>query len=432
MTVSAEKRTQSHELFQQACQHLVGGVNSPVRAFKSVGSFPCFIKSAKGSMIYDVDDHSYTDFVASWGPMILGHNHPAVETAIAQQLKLGTSYGAPHAKEVELARLVKARMPSIEQLRMTSSGTEATMSAVRLARGFTGRHKIIKFAGCYHGHADLFLVEAGSGALTLGHPSSPGVPAGSSQDTLIARFNNLDDVKALFDHYSTDIAAVIVEPIAANMNVIMPNDDFLPGLRELCTQRGALLIFDEIITGFRVHPGGAQALYQVTPDLSTLGKILGGGLPAAAFGGRKDVMAQLAPEGPVYQAGTLSGNPLATSAGCATLNQLNDSAYQQLESTAHHFAETMNNAAAKYNFPLHIVRQGSLIGLRLSNDHLENHHDLCHINTETYAAFFQHMLERGHYFAPSAFEACFVSTAHNCTQIDRCAADAQAFFKEHS
>ena len=420
--------TKSQDLFKKAKKHLVGGVNSPVRAFGAVGCTPVFIHKADGSILEDIDGNTYTDFISSWGPMILGHNHPKVAAALQQQLPLGTSYGAPHAMEVELAEIVCERIPSLEKVRMVSSGTEATMSAIRLARGYTKRDKILKFAGCYHGHADAFLVQAGSGALTLGQPSSPGVPADYTQHTLIANFNDFKEINTIFTEYGNEIAAIIVEPIPANMNVIMPKEGFLQHLRDISTQNGALLIFDEVITGFRVHPGGAQALFGVTPDLSTFGKILGGGLPAAAFGGKAEIMAHLAPEGPVYQAGTLSGNPLAMTAGHATLQQLTPEVYAELESKAADFSAAMLEAAQKHNFPLHIVRQGSLLGLHFGSKMLESNLDLDSVDTELYGQFFRHMVHRGNYFAPSAYEACFISAAHTTAQLEQCVQAATEFF----
>jgi glutamate-1-semialdehyde 2,1-aminomutase len=424
------KTDKSQELFLHAKKRLIGGVNSPVRAFGAVGGSPIFIATANGSVLEDVDGNKYTDFVSSWGPMILGHNNPLVTKAITEQVIRGTSYGAPHAAEITLAELIHQRMPTMEKLRMVNSGTEATMSAIRLARGFTGRDKIIKFSGCYHGHADAFLIEAGSGALTMGHPSSPGVPQDTSKHTLIAKYNDHNEVAALFAKHSKEIAAVIVEPIAANMNVIMPRPGFLQQLRDITQQHGALLIFDEIITGFRVHSGGAQALYNIKPDLTALGKIIGGGLPAAAYGGRADIMAHLSPEGSVYQAGTLSGNPLAVHAGCATLTQLTHSVYEDLELKSAKFCNQLLAKAAESNFPLQIVRQGSLIGMYFTKQQLHDNSDLKHINTELYAKFFRHMLNCGNYFAPSAFEACFIATTHTEQQLNKAVADAAYFFKE--
>lgn len=423
---------ESQQLFQQAKKRLVGGVNSPVRAFGAVGGSPIFIASANKSVLTDVDGNEYVDFISSWGPMILGHNNPKVTKAVTDQATRGTSYGTPHQQEVALAELVCAKIPSIEKLRMVSSGTEACMSAIRLARGYTGRDKIIKFSGCYHGHADAFLVEAGSGALTLGHPSSPGVPADISKHTIIAKYNDSEEIAAIFAEYGSDIAAIIVEPIAANMNIVMPEPGFLQKLRDLTTKHGALLIFDEIITGFRVHPGGAQGLFNIKPDLTTMGKILGGGLPAAAYGGRADIMAHLSPEGAVYQAGTLSGNPLAVHAGFATLEQLDDEVYNDLDKKAAMFCQGLGDEAKRHSFPLHIVREGSLIGLQFGNGKLKDHTDLTSVDTKLYAEFFQHMLCRGYYFAPSAFEACFIATTHTKQQLENCIADAADFFRQYA
>jgi glutamate-1-semialdehyde 2,1-aminomutase len=416
--------SKSAELYQQATQYLVGGVNSPVRAFKSVGGSPIFIQSATGSTINDVDGNSYIDYVGSWGPMILGHRHPKVIQAILEQASLGTSYGAPHALELKLASLIAHKIPSIERVRMTSSGTEATMSAVRLARAYTKRDKIIKFSGCYHGHADVFLVDAGSGALSLGQPSSPGIPHDVSKHTLIAQYNNILDVEKLFAAYPQQIAAIIVEPIAANMNVILPQPGFLQALRDICTLHRSLLIFDEVITGFRVHPAGAQGLYGVMPDMCTLGKIIGGGLPAAAFGGAKNIMALLAPEGPVYQAGTLSGNPMAMAAGIATLEQLTPQCYSELAQKSQYFCKALQAAAEKYEFPMQLIHVDSLIGLQF--------HSLAgDIDTTLYARFFHHMLAKGHYFAPSAYEAVFISTAHTMTQLEHTISDVTDFMRNN-
>jgi glutamate-1-semialdehyde 2,1-aminomutase len=425
------KTGKSQELFLHAKKRLIGGVNSPVRAFGAVGGSPIFIATANGSVLEDVDGNKYIDFISSWGPMILGHNNPIVTKAITEQVVRGTSYGAPHEAEITLAELICQKMPTIEKLRMVNSGTEATMSAIRLARGFTGRDKIIKFSGCYHGHADAFLIEAGSGALTMGHPSSPGIPRDTSKHTIIAKFNDGDQVAALFAAHGKEIAAVIVEPIAANMNVIMPKPGFLQQLRAITKQYGALLIFDEIITGFRVHPGGAQALYNIKPDLTTLGKIIGGGLPAAAYGGRADIMAHLSPEGAVYQAGTLSGNPLAVHAGCATISQLTNEVYKDLELKSAAFCNQLLAKAEENNFPLQVVRQGSLLGVYFTKQPLQDHTDLKYINTELYAKFFHHMLDCGHYFAPSAFEACFIATTHTEQQLNKAVSDAACFFREH-
>jgi glutamate-1-semialdehyde 2,1-aminomutase len=405
--------TRSESLFERAQRSIPGGVNSPVRAFRAVGGVPRFIASANGAWLVDVDGRRYVDYVGSWGPMILGHQHPAVLTAIRAQLELGVSYGAPTELEIEMAELVQARMPVMEQVRMCNSGTEATMSALRLARGCTGRDFIIKFEGCYHGHGDALLVKAGSGALTFGVPTSPGVPLEFAQFTLTAGFNDLPSVDALFRARPGKIACVIVEPIAGNMNCIPPRPGFLEGLRQLCTEHGALLIFDEVMTGFRVHPGGATALTGVTPDLVTLGKIIGGGLPVGAFGGRRDLMQKLAPVGPVYQAGTLSGNPLAMAAGLATLRELADpGVYSRLQTYTARLLEGLRDAATAAGVAFSTTQVGSMFGLFFRAQPATSFAEATDANLEQFKRFFHAMLARGVYLAPSAYEAGFVSAAH--------------------
>jgi glutamate-1-semialdehyde 2,1-aminomutase len=429
-TVSATDSTRrSQELFARAQNFIPGGVNSPVRAFLAVGNTPRFIQSAKGAYLTDVDGNRYIDYVGSWGPMILGHAHPAVIQAVQIAAEQGLSYGAPCPAEVEMAAEICRRMPHIEKIRMVSSGTEAAMSAIRLARGVTGRNKIIKFEGCYHGHTDSLLVKAGSGALTFGVPSSPGVPANIVSETLTARFNDLDSVGALFERWGDEIAAVIVEPIPGNMNMVLPLPEFLPGLRELCNQYESLLIFDEVITGFRVGPQGAQGLFDIRPDLTILGKIIGGGMPVGAFGGRRDIMAQLAPEGPVYQAGTLSGNPIAMAAGLATLRQLTPAHYQTLNDLTHQLMTGIQERAAAAKVPLLTVFCGGLFGIFFSHEpqvHFYEQVIACQI--DNFTRFFNGLLAQGIYMAPSAFEAGFMSLAHNQEDIAKTLAACSAVF----
>ncbi len=417
-TISVDHIQNSKGLFKRAQQIIPGGVNSPVRAFLAVNNTPRFIQAAKGAYLFDVDDNRYIDYVGSWGPMILGHAHPAVVQAVQIAAEKGLSYGAPCPAEVEMAQEICQRMPSIEKVRMVSSGTEAAMTAIRLARGATGRNKIIKFEGCYHGHSDSLLVKAGSGALTFGVPSSPGVPAGVIAETLIARFNDLDSVNALFERWGDDIAAVIVEPIAGNMNMVMPLPEFLPGLREMCNQYESLLIFDEVITGFRVGPQGAQGLFNIHPDLTILGKIIGGGMPVGAFGGRKDIMAHLAPEGPVYQAGTLSGNPLAMAAGLATLRHLTPAHYQTLGELTEQLLSGIQECAKVAKVPLTTVSCGGLFGIFFTQESAIHYYEqVMACSVEKYAPFFNKLLSQGIYFAPSAYEAGFLSLAHSRQDI---------------
>ena len=413
--------TRSAELFEQAKQHIPGGVNSPVRAFNGVGGTPIFFAKADGACVYDEDGKEYIDYVGSWGPMILGHNHPAIKNAVLAAVENGLSFGAPTAIEVEMAKKVSEFLPNVEKVRMVNSGTEATMSAIRLARGYTGRNKLLKFEGCYHGHADSLLVKAGSGLLTMGVPSSPGIPADVAAHTVTAEFNNLDSVRALFEQTPDDIACVIVEPVAGNMNCIPPRAGFLQGLRALCDEFGALLIFDEVMTGFRVAKGSAQTLFDVVPDLTTLGKVIGGGMPVGAFGGKKDVMAHLAPEGPVYQAGTLSGNPVAMAAGLAALEQLEtDGFYQELTEKTAYLLAGIQAKADEHKVPFTTSQVGGMFGLFFTDaKRVETFAEVQACDGETFKRFFHLCLDRGVYLAPSSFEAGFVSAAHSYDQLDK-------------
>ncbi|HVT35417.1 MAG TPA: glutamate-1-semialdehyde 2,1-aminomutase [Nevskiaceae bacterium] len=424
--------TRSERLFERAQQSIPGGVNSPVRAFRAVGGHPRFIASAQGAYLTDADGRRYIDYVGSWGPMILGHRPAAVEAALKAQLEIGVSYGAPTELEIEMAELLCARVPGLEQVRLCSSGTEATMSALRLARGCTGRDFIIKFEGCYHGHGDALLVKAGSGALTLGVPTSPGVPAAFAQYTLTATYNDLDSVAALLKQHPGKVAAIIVEPVAGNMNCVPPAPGFLAGLRELCDRDGALLIVDEVMTGFRVHPRGACGLYGLRADLVTLGKIIGGGLPVGAFGGRRDLMQQLAPVGPVYQAGTLSGNPLAMAAGLATLRALDEGAlYEQLETRTRELLEGLRAAARAAGVPFTTAQVGSMFGLFFTDlEQVTSFADVMACDAARFKRFFHAMLDRGVYLAPSAYEAGFVGAAHGAQEIRATLAAAGESFRQ--
>ncbi|MDE1189551.1 MAG: glutamate-1-semialdehyde 2,1-aminomutase [Pantoea sp.] len=413
--------SKSENLYAEAQRLIPGGVNSPVRAFTGVGGVPLFIEHADGAYLYDADGKAYIDYVGSWGPMVLGHNNATIRNAVIEAASRGLSFGAPTEMEVKMAQLVCELVPSMDMVRMVNSGTEATMSAIRLARGFTHRDKIIKFEGCYHGHADCLLVKAGSGALTLGQPNSPGVPADFAKHTLTCTYNDLSTVRSAFEQYPEDIACIIVEPVAGNMNCIPPQPDFLPGLRALCDEFGALLIIDEVMTGFRVALGGAQAYYDVTPDLTCLGKIIGGGMPVGAFGGRRDVMAALAPTGPVYQAGTLSGNPIAMAAGFACLSQIaQPGTHETLTELTTQLSEGLLAAAKEENIPLVINHVGGMFGLFFTAaDSVTCYQDVTQCDVERFKRFFHLMLEEGVYLAPSAFEAGFMSLAHSQEDIQR-------------
>ena len=422
--------TNSNELFNRAQQVIPGGVNSPVRAFKGVGGTPVFIQKAQGAYIYDTDGKQYIDYVGSWGPMILGHNHPAILNAVLKAAENGLSFGAPTPSEIDLAELVCQIVPSIEMVRMVSSGTEATMTAIRLARGYTNRNKILKFEGCYHGHSDSLLVKAGSGALTLGQPSSPGVPEDFAKHTLTAEYNNLASVKALFEEFPQDIACVIIEPVAGNMNCVPPKNGFLQGLRELCDQYGALFIIDEVMTGFRVALAGAQTYYGVTPDLTTLGKVIGGGMPVGAVGGKKAIMQYLAPTGPVYQAGTLSGNPIAMAAGLACLNELKKAGNEQrLNTLTEKLCQGLKAAADKHGVPFVVNQVGGMFGIFFTEQpQVTSYAEVMQCDTEKFKVFFHKMLDQGVYLAPSAFEAGFMSLAHSEQDIEKPLAAADVAF----
>lgn len=413
--------SKSENLYAAAQRLIPGGVNSPVRAFTGVGGTPLFIERADGAYLYDVDGKAYIDYVGSWGPMVLGHNNPIIRNAVIEAAVRGLSFGAPTEIEVKMADLVCDLVPGMDMVRMVNSGTEATMSAIRLARGFTQRDKIIKFEGCYHGHADCLLVKAGSGALTLGQPNSPGVPADFARHTLTCTYNDLASVQVAFGQYPGDIACIIVEPVAGNMNCILPQPDFLPGLRALCDEFGALLIIDEVMTGFRVALGGAQEWYGVTPDLTCLGKIIGGGMPVGAFGGRSDVMKALAPDGPVYQAGTLSGNPIAMAAGFACLSQIaQPGTHATLTGLTTTLSEGLLAAAKAENIPLVVNHVGGMFGLFFTQaESVTCYADVMQCDVERFKRFFHLMLEEGIYLAPSAFEAGFMSLAHSQENIQR-------------
>ncbi len=421
--------TKSQQLFKEAVELIPGGVNSPVRAFKAVGDFPVFIEKGEGSKLYDVDGNEFVDYICSWGPLLLGHQPASVTAAVQDALLKGSTFGAPTVLEVEIAKMIVDAVPSVEMVRMVNSGTEATMSAIRLARGYTKRNKLVKFEGCYHGHADHLLIKAGSGALTFGVPSSPGVPESIASETLTATYNNLDSVKNLFEQYPDQIAAVIVEPIAGNMGLVPPTEGFLEGLREVTKEHGALLIFDEVISGFRASYGGAQKVFNVMPDLTCLGKIIGGGLPVGAYGGRKEIMEHVAPVGPVYQAGTLSGNPVAMAAGIAALTELaKPGVYEMIESKAKKLADGLRVAAEKAGVKVAVNHSASLLTVFFTEQPVDNYAAAMYSDTAKFKVFFQSMLNQGIYLPPSQFECWFVSLAHSDEDLAKTLAAAETAF----
>ncbi len=425
------KTERSKSLFARALELFPGGVNSPVRAFRAVGGQPLFIVRGDGAYLYDVDRNRFIDYVLSWGPLILGHAHPEVVAALEKSIRKGTSFGAPNPLEVKLAELIQQAMPNIEMMRFVNSGTEATMSALRLARAYTKRNKIIKFEGCYHGHADLLLVQAGSGVATLGLPDSPGVPVATTEDTLVARYNDLDSVAALFAQFPSQVAALIVEPVAGNMGVVPPKNEFLNGLRQLTERYDVLLIFDEVMTGFRVHPGGAQSLYDIAPDLTTLGKVIGGGLPVGAYGGRKDIMELVAPSGTVYQAGTFSGNPLAMSAGIATLKVLQKQGiWEKMDETANMVVSGIENAAKQAKINVRTTRVGTMFSVFFTEKKITDWNSVASCNTRLFSNYFSTMLENGVYLPPSQFEANFVSLAHSDEIVEKTLEAADKSFSQ--
>lgn len=427
-----KENSRSKALFERAKQFIPGGVNSPVRAFRAVGGNPLFIRRAKGPYLYDEDGNEFIDLINSWGPMILGHADPRVEEAVREALTSSPSFGAPTAREVEMAELICSMIPSVEKVRMVNSGTEATMSAIRVARGFTGRDKIIKMEGCYHGHGDSFLISAGSGVMTFGSPDSPGVTRGTAQDTLTAPFNDLEAVSKLIGNNPGDIAAVILEPVAGNMGCVAPEAGYLAGLRDLCSRNGILLIFDEVMTGFRLAPGGAQELYNVLPDLTTLGKIIGGGLPVGAYGGRRDIMDSVSPAGPVYQAGTLSGNPIAMAAGLAILKQLksNPVIYEDLNSISEYITSGLKAQLEEHGLPFSINQVGSMFTLFFTNNTVRDYESAKTSDTALFGMYFNAMLQRGIYLAPSQYEALFISYAVTRTIADRILEGSQSALGE--
>lgn len=420
----------SSALFQEAQKYIPGGVNSPVRAFKAVGGDPIFVKEAKGAYLYDVDGNRLIDYIASWGPLILGHAYEPVINAVIEKARKGTSFGMPTEIETDLAKLVVSMVPNIDKIRFVNSGTEACMSAVRLARGYTGKDKIIKFAGCYHGHSDSFLIQAGSGAVTFGSPNSPGVTKGTAKDTLLADYNDLEGVKKLIEANKGEIAALIIEPVAGNMGCIIPKDDFIHGLRELCNQEGILLLFDEVMTGFRLGKGGAQEALGVNADIVMFGKVIGGGLPVGAFAARTEIMNHLAPDGPVYQAGTLSGNPLAMSAGLAMLTELNNrpEVFESLADKTEHLHEGFENVMRKKGIPYQINRYGSMISLHFTDEPVVDFKSSAKGNNDTFKKYFHGMLEKGIYLPPSAFESYFLNDALSYADLDETIAALEAIF----
>jgi glutamate-1-semialdehyde 2,1-aminomutase len=422
--------TKSAEAYNEAKSLMPGGVNSPVRAFKSVNMDPIFMERGKGSKIYDIDGNEYIDYVLSWGPLILGHTNDRVVEGIKKVAELGTSFGAPTIAENELAKLVIERVPSIEIVRMVSSGTEATMSALRLARGYTGRNKILKFEGCYHGHGDSLLIKAGSGVATLGLPDSPGVPEGIAQNTITVPYNDMESVKYALEQFGEDIAGVIVEPVAGNMGVVPPLPGFLEALRDITSEYGTLLIFDEVMTGFRVGYNCAQGYYGVTPDITCLGKVIGGGLPVGAYGGKAEIMERIAPSGPIYQAGTLSGNPLAMTAGYETLSQLTPESYKEFERKADRLEEGLYAAAKKHDIPLTVNRAGSMIGFFFTNEEVINYEKAKTSNLDYFASYYREMANEGVFLPPSQFEGLFLSTAHTDEDIEKTLNAAELAFSK--
>ena len=423
--------SRNQQLFELSQKCIPGGVNSPVRAFKSVGGVPIFFQRGQGAYVWDADNKPYLDYVGSWGPLILGHAHPDVIKAVMEKAQNGLTFGAPTEAELEIAQVLCARVPSIEQVRLVSSGTEATMSAIRLARGYTGRSRIIKFEGCYHGHEDALLVKAGSGALTFGYPSSAGVPAETAAHTMVLDYNDLAGLEQAFSESGNEIAAVIVEPVVGNMNLVLPKPGFLAALRSLCTKHGSVLIFDEVMTGFRVSATCAQGLYGIKPDLTTLGKVIGGGMPMAAFGGKREIMQCLAPLGPVYQAGTLSGNPVAVAAGLATLRLVQESGfYEKLSASTRQLTEGLTAAAKKHGIVFCAQSVGGMFGLYFRASPPTSYAEVMECNKEAFNHFFHAMLSKGIYFAPSAFEAGFVSAAHTAEDINKTLAAADQIFGE--
>ena len=424
-------QSKSKALFERAQEVIPGGVNSPVRAFKAVGGNPLFMQSAKGAYLYDEDGHGYIDMINSWGPMILGHAHEKVEKAVFDAVRYSPSFGAPGKREVDIAELIVSMVPSIEKVRMVNSGTEATMSAVRVARGFTGRDKFIKFEGCYHGHGDAFLIAAGSGAITMGTPDSPGVTSGTAKDTLLAPFNDLAFVQKLAEENKGEIAALIVEPVGGNMGCVLPEPGYLEGLRELCTREGIVLIFDEVMTGFRLAKGGAQERLGVTPDMTTLGKIIGGGLPVGAYGGKKEIMDYVSPAGPVYQAGTLSGNPVAMAAGLAILNELNDNPaiYTQLDDTTLKITSGLKEIVARLGLKYTINQIGSMYTLFFTDQHVIDFETAKSTDAALFGKYFRSMLEKGVYLAPSQYESLFISTAIGEAEVNKILDASEATLK---
>ena len=411
----------SQDLFERAQLYIPGGVNSPVRAFKSVGGTPVFFREAKGSIMVDVEGKEYIDYIGSWGPMILGHSHQPVLDALKNAADKSTSFGAPTELETDIAELICNMMPAVDKVRMVNSGTEACMSAIRVARAYTNREKFIKFEGCYHGHSDAFLIKAGSGAITLGIPNSPGVTTGTAKDTLLARYNDLAQVEEVLNNNKGEVAAIIIEPVAGNMGCVPPNEGFLEGLRTLCDQHGAVLIFDEVMTGFRLSAGGAHKRYNILPDMVCMGKIIGGGLPVGAFGGKEEIMNMVAPLGPVYQAGTLSGNPLAMSCGYTLLKELNDNPiiFEELEEKTIYLEKGMRQVFDKYNLKVCINRLGSMISFHFNVDEVINFDDACNADADYFKRVFHGMLKRGIYLAPSAFETLFIARTHSKELLDR-------------